>query len=637
MNESEMHARLEENYRKAEALAKRDIERHERLDAARERALKILETGDPCGFILDTFKTQHIGDNETAEGILIGTANQSIENSKGIQPAVYGESGTGKSHAARAMLHLFPDRYYMMAALSDKALFYLDADELRPGMTIFSDDVKISEGIEGVIKRATTSFQEPTINKVPTKEGGKWKTKDLKIPPRIDWLLTSVDSQGSEQLINRQIGFGVDESPEQDEKVTAFELEKARAGKPEFDVTDDVLICREIILNIKEDETGAQRLFTVKIPFANRIEWLDKKNRRNLPIFLDMIKGYAALNFKQRETINGAVIATEDDFKAAERLYNTRGGFQKLHIHEREKEMLQYIVDNSGELTTDDLMSKLNLSGVRVRQIATRLETVLPGFKVELRSENVKSESDVNKSTITRINYYCYSGAVTVDLFGSVVSLRDDTEDTEDNSGINNDHFNSTLIADNYRFNNHFNQSEIPLENAQNGGLTQKQGNNNKINNNNNNNKGSLKGNLEEHTCIFSPGDSLSAPESDQTEADNNAILPLGDADPSEPTLKEGVKGTLNGVKVVEADLNRYVFDALTHLSNGNAATFDPAILCNETVAQYCTDRGITKDRQTALILAQRFSELVNGTDEVASIFLKLTGGKPLILGDKDA
>jgi hypothetical protein len=55
--------------------------------------------------------------------------------------------------------------------------------------------------------------------------------------------------------------------------------------------------------------------------------------------------------------------------------------------------------------------------------------------------------------------------------------------------------------------------------------------------------------------------------------------------------------------------------------------------LCNETVAQYCKGRDLTNDRQTALVLAQRFGELVNGS--AANIFAKLTGGKPLNLAEE--
>jgi hypothetical protein len=397
-------------------------------DRIKDHSLEILELGDPREFILNTFKTLHIGDNDTAEGLLIGTMNQSIANSKGLQSSVHGESGSGKSHAARAMLHLHPNDYYMITSLTDKALFYMEADELREGMTIFSDDAEISSGLESIIKRSTGFFQEPTEHRVPIKEGGRLTTKKLTIPPRINWLLTSVDSQGDDQFVKRQISYGVDETATQDEAVITFELEKARDGRSEFPVTDDVLICRQIIRHIKEDENAEQRLFTVKIPFTDRIVWLDKKNRRNLPIFLDMIKGYTVLNFKQREKIDGnCLLATETDFESAKRLYNSRGGLQKLHITEREKEMVQHIVEEGGELATDDLMEVMKVSEQRIRQIGTRLTTILPGFSIELRNVNVKDPDDTGKSTTTRRNFYCYRGAVTLELFGSVVSLRDAT------------------------------------------------------------------------------------------------------------------------------------------------------------------------------------------------------------------
>jgi hypothetical protein len=413
-------------YIEREALQVANSERG-RVDQFKDRALEICAVDGPREFILNTFKTLHIGDNDTAEGLLIGTMNQSIGNSKGLQSSVHGESGYGKSHAARAMLHLHPKEYFMITSLTDKALFYMEADELRPGMTIFCDDAEISPGIEGIIKRSTSAFQEETEHRVPMKEGGKLTTKTLKIPPRINWLLTSVDTQGSDQFVKRQISYGVDETSEQDEKVIAFELEKARDGLPEFPVTDDVIISREIIRHIKEDEKEP-RLFTVKIPFAEHIKWFDVKNRRNLPIFIDMVKGFTILNFEQRKTdADGAIIATVDDFNVAARLYNSRGGFQKLHITEREKELLQFITNDGGELSTDELISKMKLSARRINQIGERLTAVLPGFSIEQRSVHVKDPGDTGKSTTTRRNYYCYTGAVTVDLFGSVVSLDKET------------------------------------------------------------------------------------------------------------------------------------------------------------------------------------------------------------------
>jgi hypothetical protein len=551
---------LEEQLKLAEALAKRDKERDAIEARAHKRAMEILETGDARAFILETFKTQHIGDDETAEGMLIGTANQSVANSKGIQPAVFGESGRGKSHAARAMLHLHPKRYFMIASLSDKALFYLEAGALCPGMTIFSDDARLSEGIEDLIKRATAFFQEKTINKVPQKEGGKWTTKDLEIPPRINWLLTSVNSQGSEQLVNRQLGFDVDETPEQDERVTDFELAKARDGRPEFEITEEVLICRELISTIKEDEKGQARLFTVKIPYAERIEWLDKTNRRNLPLFLDLIKGYAMLNFKQREIIDNVLIATEADFHAAERLYNRRGGFQKLHINEGEKRMLMYIVENGGELTTDGLMRKLKLSRSRVRQLADRLETVLPGFKVEKRTEHARDVYDDDKSTATQHNYYCYTGAVTVDIFGSVVSLRGREK---------KEHLQSAYTSDTGNYTGDYAGPEHENEKAQNEDLLGKEAIHNKIIDNKEVANRALAANQGVYTRarVYSQDSTVSDPNSPPSDGSETSICGIESSagldahvqvtcNPSVSGLALAIKNTLASIKCAGGNID---------------------------------------------------------------------------------
>jgi hypothetical protein len=400
-------------------------EDQEGQDHAHTWARWILKNRSPRDYILSVFKTLHIGDIDTGEGILVGTMNQSISNSKGLQSTVHGESGYGKSHAARAMLHLHPEKYYLITSLTDKALFYMEADDLLPGMTIFCDDADISPGIEGIIKRSTSAFQEETEHRVPQKEAGVLKTKKLSIPPRINWLLTSVDSQGSDQFVKRQISYGIDDSTQQDEQVINFELEKAQTGLSEFPINDDVLICREIITMLKENKEGKQRLSTVKIPFADRIEWRDKTNRRNLPIFLDMVRGYAALNVLQREHDDeGSIIANEDDFRAAERLYNSRGGFQKLHITEREKEMVQYIANDGGELGTNELTALMKLSDRRVCQIGDRLRTLLPGFHIEKRSVSVVDPHEDTKRTVTHRNYFCYPGEVNLELFDSVVSLK---------------------------------------------------------------------------------------------------------------------------------------------------------------------------------------------------------------------
>jgi ABC-type dipeptide/oligopeptide/nickel transport system ATPase component len=318
-------------------------------DVCYARALEILRFGDPIGFILDTFNTQHVGDRDVGEGLLLGTASQSVLNSLGIPSKLTGDSGKGKSHAARAIMHLHPQEYVVYASLTDKAIWY--HPNIRTGATIFSDDVSISPELEGIIKRATSNFQRETMRIVPQKENGKYVGVTQTIPARINWLLTSVRTQGSDELIKRQMGYDVDTSDSQDKAYIDFERQRAAKAIEEFPMSEDVLTCREIIKFLKETEDGEPRIVGVDIPFNERIVWTDTENRRNFNIFMDMIRAFAVFRFMQRElSENGSIIATIDDFNDAKRHYSARAGLQALHLDETQKRFCQHLAQLGGAI-----------------------------------------------------------------------------------------------------------------------------------------------------------------------------------------------------------------------------------------------------------------------------------------------
>ncbi len=58
-----------------------------------ERALAILQTGDPLAFLLDTFNKSRVGDRTVAECLVMSLASQSVENTNGLHVAVSGNSG----------------------------------------------------------------------------------------------------------------------------------------------------------------------------------------------------------------------------------------------------------------------------------------------------------------------------------------------------------------------------------------------------------------------------------------------------------------------------------------------------------------------------------------------------------------
>lgn len=319
--------------------------------------MEIAEHGDPLKFILDTHQSIHVGDVETAKVLACSIGSQSVLNSDGIQPKGSGESGKGKTHCFRAMLHLVPKKWKIATTLSDKAIFYM---KIPRGAVIFSDDTILSEGLEGVIKRASSNFQTGDTH---TTVDANREVKTLTIPPRIVWWLTSVDDSQSSQLLNRQVCVEVDDSPDQDLKVMEFQYRLAKEGTEKYPENTDVFICREIIRDIKE------HAHKVRIPYVDAIAWKNPENRRNLDIFFDLVKAFAAIRHRQRhKDQDGFLIAHIKDYEDAEQLYRQRATSQTTKLNKTEMLIIQHLKDHY-EASAETLQRVAKISAGRLSQI----------------------------------------------------------------------------------------------------------------------------------------------------------------------------------------------------------------------------------------------------------------------------
>jgi hypothetical protein len=326
-------------------------------DDIKNEAMEIIYNGDPVKKILDTHQALHVGDESLAISLLVSTGIQSVKNSEGIHPKASGNSGKGKTHCCKTMLHLIPKPYKLKTTLSDKAIYYMD---IKEGTVIFSDDVNLSEALEDVIKRATSSFQEgdtyTTLNKNREKQ-------ELTIPPRVVWWLTSVDDDQSLQLLNRQFGGCVDESEGQDMAVLDFQKNMLVSGEVALPENRDVKICRHILKDVKEN------LYNVLISYAHDIEWKDLKNRRNFLIFADIIKAFAVLRHRQRnKNENGELIANLEDFEDAKKLYLGRAKNQGTKLTDIELKFCM-ILHEHGETNLTRLQQMMGVSKGRISQI----------------------------------------------------------------------------------------------------------------------------------------------------------------------------------------------------------------------------------------------------------------------------
>ncbi len=230
------------------------------LDVYRE-AFRVLESGDPVSYIMDVYNRLHLGDTALGKVLLLSVINTVIENSEGLQPKLSGESGKGKTHAANAMFHLIPDMPYKYeGSLSAKSFFY--NPDLVDGMIIFSDDIEMNADLENTLKRSMGSFQKNTHHATLDKDR---KFKQTQLPKRITWWLTAVNTDYSDELVNRLFDVTVDESAEMDKRVADQIFANAEDGAKALPEDDEVKVCRAMLHIIKK------QLFKAKIPFGRRI------------------------------------------------------------------------------------------------------------------------------------------------------------------------------------------------------------------------------------------------------------------------------------------------------------------------------------------------------------------------------
>jgi len=383
-----------------------------------ESSRKIIYTGDPIRFILDTHSSLHVGDEPLAKALLISIGIQSVRNSDGIHPKVSGDSGKGKTHCCKAMMHLLPKKYKFNTTLSDKAIYYMDIPE---GAVIFSDDVDLSDSLQGLIKRATSNFQEGDTYTTIDKNRNK---QELTIPPRVAWWLTSVDDNQSLQLLNRQFGGGVDESNEQDQAVFEFQKRLIKSGNVGLPENQNVQICRCIIDDIKK------QLYTVIIPFADDLEWVDTGNRRNFLIFADIVRAFAVIRHRQRyRTEQNEIIANIDDFNDAKELYIGRARNQGTKLTDVELKFCK-LLHGAGEVDYIYLQKAMGVSQGRISQIIhgkvkgdTGLVNKVNGLVVE--KQNVKTSDDVSvsRNVCSLYNFNPY------DYYKTIITLKEGAEE----------------------------------------------------------------------------------------------------------------------------------------------------------------------------------------------------------------
>jgi len=375
-------------------------------------ALAILSQGDPLQTMLKTFSLDHVGDTVPAECLIVSLASRSVDNTKGLHVSVSGESGKGKSGTFDTLLLQVPERFKLVGAMSNKALFYIS--NMSPGTAIVFDDKTLSDDMQEILKGATSSFKEPIKYRTVTQDR---QAQVCTIPERCIWWVAKVEGAGDDQVFNRMLTCWIDDSPEQDSAVLDDMTAKEALVPTELNVIrQEILTCRamwEII--------GREKIHVV-IPFAKRVEFQTKTNRRNPEMFFSLIKAYALLRFKQRqrhELKGGSYIsATLDDFYAAARLFgalNNKGGGQETKLTKREADLLDVIYRRGGaEFTIQQLQADIHLSYISIHKTLHGTQShgiVYNGLlekcpAISFSDRTIVMEEEIGRSVRRRTNAY---------------------------------------------------------------------------------------------------------------------------------------------------------------------------------------------------------------------------------------
>jgi hypothetical protein len=423
-------AEKRENFKKMDRVVEQktsDREERKKRDHIEQEADRILREGDPVTYLKEQFSKIHIGDDIIFYGLLASIGSQLCRPSDGIQPGLTGESGKGKTDACRALYHLLPKDFKMKGSFSNKSFFYYP---IKVGTILFFDDAaRLSEEIQDMIKQSTSAFQEPFIHR--TVDRGS--PRELPLPPRLVYWITSVGGNYEMQFLNRQMNLSVDDSTNQDERVMSVTLERYQQGDSRFSESEEVHICREIIKTLKDREP-----VTVKIPFTDEIHWNQPKNRRNLPMFLDTVNSFAAIRQLQRDRDpSGAILASSQDFKLAKDLWTGIAREQVGKLSKDDLRLLNCIMENGEKsyqgiysIPRNDAKIILLLTCLNMHLILNGNDGVgglnekLEGFNLEKGTKTIELDGGGHKTV--HCDSLEYNGALdTFGQFNDIVWLKD--------------------------------------------------------------------------------------------------------------------------------------------------------------------------------------------------------------------
>jgi transcriptional regulator with XRE-family HTH domain len=303
--------------------------------------------------------------------------------------------------------------------MSNKAGFYhKDGNRV---LRILDDYQAGNEDLDTVIKQTSSTFHEEYEHRTVVNQ----EPITLTIGSEQTWAITSVDSSQDVQVLNRQIPINVNDSEKLTKEVNQKTISRYGKGEEQFPESDAVEVCREIWRILRADG-----LINVRIPFWDRIDWIDTSNRRNPSIFMDMLVAHTSMmRFQREKDDDGFYLATEEDFQSAKALFTDKDAEELVkRLTRREREFAEQLLKAPAGLTRGQMAEALGVSVVRISQLANGeagkggLAQKLPGFEIDEIIDTARLDDDGKSRSIKR-TIYTLKGYNQFEGFDGVVKL----------------------------------------------------------------------------------------------------------------------------------------------------------------------------------------------------------------------
>ena len=167
-----------------------------------------------------------------------------------------------------------------------------------------------------------------------------------------------------------------------------------------------------------------QKVYEVAAPYIDAVEWNDKEHRRNHDKFLDLLAGITVYDFRHRDTINGMLVSTLEDYDRALKIYNGTAKSNALCLNEDEQTIL-WGLSSGQESTSKELYIKAKGFGYnKSEKTMTRMIKGSNGNAgmlkkvndlnewIDMETTSVDAQGNKIKTVSRKVQKYQYTGDI---------------------------------------------------------------------------------------------------------------------------------------------------------------------------------------------------------------------------------